>query len=225
MGELPTRSQLKEGMSVSIVATKDTHTGKRTVGIIRNINSRGDYDSNGIMVVLNDEAWTRGRVKEIISTTENRPINLDIPNTEDMHNEFKQTFGVPVDGGKANDIKFAVAKEVAAFWNAKGGRLFIGVHDDGHITGLKKDLKQHKDSDKLESAIRSYLGDTLDKPLTYELRFAENDEYLVIHIPIRKKGEWVYIDGEFFVREGNRAQKYTTQRASEYQRMYGGDGR
>ena len=38
-----------------------------------------------------------------------------------------------------DDLIFDVAKTVAAFYNAEGGTLLIGVSDDGSILGLKKD--------------------------------------------------------------------------------------
>lgn len=50
-----------------------------------------------------------------------RSVNTDIPTREDMHNEFKETFSVPVHGGKANDVRMEVAIAVAAFTNAQGG--------------------------------------------------------------------------------------------------------
>ena len=68
-----------------------------------------------------------------------------------MHNEFRETFSVAVKGGTDKEVKETAVKEVVAFANTEGGRLFIGVNDASGITGLKRDLKRYKRSaDKLE---------------------------------------------------------------------------
>ena len=116
--------------------------------------------------------------------------DLKIPEREDMRNEFKETFGIPTKGGKANDVKMEAAIAVAAFANAEGGRLYIGVNNDGEPVGLKKDLKQHKNQDGLESVIRSYLKDVLTSRVDIELTF--RDDWLVVEVRKRRENRWVY---------------------------------
>lgn len=203
-----------------------------------------------------------------------------IPEQEDHHNEFKETFCVPTktDGspagksfkcvecntsaaGKsiecgmcgnivvydtnacsANEIKMEVAITVAAFANADGGRLFIGVNDDGEPVGLKRDLKQYKSQDGLERVIRDFLFERVKPSTTLKLDFKFNDDHLVIVVP--KHGElnkpniviidgdrsysspkqnddtWVFINGAFYVRCGNQSRKLTTQDAFSYIRQH-----
>ena len=142
--------------------------------------------------------------------------HLKIPDREDMHNEFKETFGVTTKGGKANDVKMEAAIAVAAFANAEGGRLYIGVNDDGEPVGLK-DLKQYKNQDGLESAIRSYLKDVLKPRVDIELTF--RDDWLVVEVRKHRENRWVYIgDGDFYVRMGNRSESLNPRETSEYQR-------
>lgn len=53
-------------------------------------------------------------------------LKIILANGEDSRNQFKRDFS-NVD---------ALAAELIAFANTVGGTLFIGVGDDGHITGL-----------------------------------------------------------------------------------------
>ena len=146
-----------------------------------------------------------------------RDVNLTIPIREDAHNEFKETFSVPMHGGKSDTVKMEVAIAVAAFANAKGGRLFVGVSDDGTPSKLKKDLSQYKNTDKLELAIRNFLDAKLGSLVDVEFGFS-GDEYVVIVVPKHKTGKWVYIgDGDFFVRRGNQSRKLNPEQTADYQ--------
>lgn len=58
------RSDIKQGMRVSIVLKKDQRTGKLTDGIIKDILTRSPSHTHGIKVRL--ESGDIGRVKEIL---------------------------------------------------------------------------------------------------------------------------------------------------------------
>ena len=142
-------------------------------------------------------------------------VNLNIPEREDTHNEFKETFSVPVKDGKTHDVKMAVAKTVAAFTNTKGGRLFIGVNDNGKPVGLRKDLGQYKNStDSLQLGIRDFVHSKLRVPIRMEFGFYGED-YLVIDVTNLKR-RFVYIGDEFYIREGNRSRKLSPRETAEY---------
>lgn len=164
---------------------------------------------------------SRGEDGAVLSEAGSTPrgTNLFIPEREDQHNEFKETFSVPVYGGKANDVKMEVAVTVAAFANADGGRLFIGVNDDGEPVGLEKDMGRYgNSSDKLERAIRDFVGSRLEGPVRMKFGFGGGG-YLVIDVVRRRRG-WVYVGGEFYVREGNRSRKMNAREAAGYQEEY-----
>ena len=142
-------------------------------------------------------------------------VDLTIPEREDIRNEFKEIFSVPVKD-EPNKVKMAVAKTVAAFANTEGGRLFIGVNNDGKSVGLKRDLGWYKNStDELELAIRNFVTSKLKGPVCMVFGFSRED-YLVIRVAKRRRG-WVYVDGKFYVREGNRSRELNAQEAAEYQ--------
>ena len=142
-------------------------------------------------------------------------VDLKIPEREDTRNEFKETFSVPAEGGKSNEIKMEVAIAVAAFANAEGGRLFIGVNDDGKPVGLKRDLRQCGDSiDKLESTIRNFVSSKLKGTVHMEFEFSGED-YLVIEVD-KRRGRFVYVGDDFYIREGNTSRKLSPREALEY---------
>lgn len=59
-----TRKDIKPGAQVSIVTKPDQRSGKRTVGIVKNILTRSPTHPHGIKVRLVDGQV--GRVKEVI---------------------------------------------------------------------------------------------------------------------------------------------------------------
>ncbi|MGO9018122.1 MAG: YwbE family protein [Syntrophobacteraceae bacterium] len=58
------RSDIRPGMRVEIILKKDQRTGKRTVGIVRDILTSSAYHSRGIKVRLEDGQI--GRVQGVL---------------------------------------------------------------------------------------------------------------------------------------------------------------
>lgn len=142
-------------------------------------------------------------------------VDLKIPEREDTRNEFKETFSVPAEGGKSNEIKMEAVIAVAAFANAEGGRLFIGVNDDGKPVGLKRDLRQcGNSSDKLQLAIRDFVKSRLTGMVRMEFGF-NGKKYLVIEVA-KRKSRFVYVGDDFYIREGNTSRKLNPREAFEY---------
>jgi len=72
--------------------------------------------------------------------------------------EFKATFKWDVRESRANRlVEDAALKALAGFMNSDGGTLFIGVSDEGEITGLERDygILRRKDRDGLAQEIMS----------------------------------------------------------------------
>lgn len=61
---IPTRSNIKPGMTVLIVLKQDQRTGKLTKGIVKDILTKSPNHPHGIKVRLTDGQV--GRVKEIV---------------------------------------------------------------------------------------------------------------------------------------------------------------
>ncbi len=62
------RKEIRPGMRVEIVLKKDQRSGKRTVGIVRDILTPGAFHSRGIKVRLEDGQV--GRVQAIVGSDE-----------------------------------------------------------------------------------------------------------------------------------------------------------
>ena len=86
---------------------------------------------------------------------------------EGMYIEFKSSLLWDYHQQKTNkDLEQVCAKTIAAFLNRNGGRLIIGVNDDGEVLGLEKDLssfgKKRSAADQFKlrvtNIIESYLG-------------------------------------------------------------------
>jgi uncharacterized repeat protein (TIGR03833 family) len=58
------RDQIRKGLQVSIVLKQDQRTGKRTLGIVKDILTKSATHPHGIKVRL--ESGAIGRVKEIM---------------------------------------------------------------------------------------------------------------------------------------------------------------
>jgi uncharacterized repeat protein (TIGR03833 family) len=59
------RSDIRHGMRVEIILKKDQRTGKRTIGIVKDILTSSAFHSRGIKVRLEDGQV--GRVQSILS--------------------------------------------------------------------------------------------------------------------------------------------------------------
>lgn len=92
-----------------------------------------------------------------------------IPDRESLDVEFKS------DIRKFSDDE--LIDVIVAFANTNGGDLFLGVEDDGKVTGLHKD---HKDITRLAA----FIANKTIPPISVRLEMIESDpQVLVIHVP------------------------------------------
>jgi predicted HTH transcriptional regulator len=118
-----------------------------------------------------------------------------------LKNYIYQGEGLMLDFKKTISSAQKIAKSLVAFANVKGGRLLVGVHDNGNITGTNIE----EESYMIESAANFFC----DPPVKYELiehhitEHGKEKDVLEVYVPEsdRKphaaKGEdnkwWVYI--------------------------------
>ena len=91
----------------------------------------------------------------------------------------------------------SLAKEIVAFSNSQGGRIFIGITDNGEIKGIKI-------ANKLKSQIFD-AARNCDPPIEIKLSTYKN-RILVIEVPGGDKKPYLCSQG-FFVRNGSNSQK------------------
>lgn len=153
-----------------------------------------------------------------------RTIDL-VSGGENGQLEFKQTATYnPHTGSKDSKLEHAIIKSVAGFLNTKGGVLLIGVHDDGHLTGLSSDFgicSQRKDRDGFENWLYTRLTDEIDRSTVasfVKVSFEMIDEREICRIDVEPSPQPVYAGSaaEFFIRMGNSTRSCNPREANGY---------
>jgi len=139
--------------------------------------------------------------------------------------EFKSSLRWDFREGKPNKLlEIVIMKSIAAFSNAKGGTLFIGVTDDMEIIGLENDFKTLKkqDADYFELHLRKLINNQFGIHFAnthLHIHFPEFDEKTVCVIYILNSDKPLYLKTKnkqgqdvekFYVRSGNASQEITS---------------
>jgi hypothetical protein len=145
--------------------------------------------------------------------------------------EFKSTLRWDLERGTVSKaLEQAVLKSIAAFANAHGGTLLIGVEDDGTIVGLEHDYLSHDgwNRDKFELHLRHVLNEHFGTAVVMsklEIEFHEVDgkdvcaiDVLPVHEPLiltlrDRNGQTVE---KLYVRVGNMSQELALSEVGAY---------
>lgn len=151
--------------------------------------------------------------------------------------EFKSTARVNLHTGKRDDkMELVVAKTLAAFLNAAGGTLLIGIDDSGSPLGLEADLGTMKqpDVDRFELWLRDHLQNKLGihAATLPKVDFAElgQERHLVCRVVCPPSDAPVYVrpnkgaSPELWLRVGNSTRSLDIDDAVSYvQRRFPSD--
>lgn len=142
------------------------------------------------------------------------PILQLIAEGESSLLEFKETFEADANTGRKDaGILQSSLKTIAAFLNHEGGTLLIGVTDSGEMKGLSRDYKLcHKhDPDGLELKMRDLLRGRFQPSPLGKVRIIVEPlkEGDVCRVDVQRSEEVVHLDGDVYVRDGNRTLKLT----------------
>jgi len=107
--------------------------------------------------------------------------------------EFNESLRWSDESGDNLKLSESIAlKNIAAFLNSNGGKLFIGVSDEGEIKGIEKDyqtfnpkrMKQDKDSFKLhcDNLIRNYLGDIYHTYISIKIETIDEKDVCIVDV-------------------------------------------
>lgn len=130
-------------------------------------------------------------LREIINNEEKTSIEDFIKKGETKNIEFKSSLRYCLKTTKSEKyIEHSAIKNICAFLNSNGGKLIIGVADDGEVLGLENtDFKTFKESDKkdaflkhLDNLISKYFGNDLSLNLGVE--FEEIESKIVCEIDV-----------------------------------------
>jgi len=123
----------------------------------------------------------------------------------------KREFDYILQNGESYLVEFkervnsSLVREMTAFANASGGRIFLGVTDSGKAVGIEI-------TNKLRSRIQD-MANNCQPPVTVVLKKYHN--ILIIDIPEGKDKPFQCSEG-FFIRMGSNAQKMDRDRIVEF---------
>jgi len=136
---------------------------------------------------------------------------------ENNHFELKSSFRYDLKEEKVNkELEYVIAKSIAAFSNAKGGTLIIGVDDDGNILGLENDIHtlKRKNLDFFENYLRTFLNRVFSISFVtnnLQINFPVVDHKVICRIDVISGHSPVFVEmiknnnksERFYVRSGN----------------------
>ena len=161
------------------------------------------------------------------------PAKLEdlIADGESEELEFKSTLRWDMKDEVVNKrLENVVAKTCAAFANAQGGVLLIGVSDDGDVVGLEHDFLSlgGADQDKFERHLRGILSNQLGLPFVtskVQLRFPVVFDSVICQIDVQQSLQPIVIKvasssgqviEKFYVRNGNASQELPMSDMHDY---------
>ncbi|MEC5129637.1 DUF262 domain-containing protein [Verrucomicrobiales bacterium BCK34] len=178
-----------------------------------------DARRKGIAKVIADgyDRLTHGEtVEPEVDTWEHR-----IDRGEGMQVEFKSTLRVNLHTGQPDQkMEYAILKTLAAFFNSKGGTLFVGVNDDGDVVGLDQDHFPNEDKMllHLDNLIKSKLGGSVFACLKTEVGEIEGKRFLAVEC--EKSGQPVFLkngnEEAFHIRAGASSPALPGKQAHDY---------
>lgn len=147
---------------------------------------------------------------------------------EDSFTEFKATLQYSINSGKYEKyIEYAIAKTICGFLNSGGGRLFIGVDDNGNIVGLDNDFSLYRKGNardefglRFDNIIRDYIGSENSVYLHHEFITVDGKDVFVVTVSpsntpcfmrSMEKGK-----EEFFIRQTVSTQPLSISQVAEY---------
>jgi membrane protein YdbS with pleckstrin-like domain len=148
-----------------------------------------------------------------------------IAHGEDQYTEFKASLMWDYQAQRVNkELYLPVMKNVAAFMNSSGGKILIGVADDGTILGLANDYSTMRkgNADGYENtfniAFSNMIGPEFRPYLTLSFPQLEGKEICLV--TVRPSAYPVFLNNkgneQFYIRTGNSSQPLTISQATKY---------
>ncbi len=169
-------------------------------------------------VVFRNKRTNVSSLKDELILLPNKDIRRLIASGESEYVEFKSSLRWDFREEKVNKIlEYVILKSIAAFANAKGGTLFIGVSDDLKIIGLEKDFNTLKkqDADYFELHLRNLITNVYGIAFSNEnllMTFPAFNGKTICSIQIKSSSTPVFLKSKnkqgteiekFYVRSGN----------------------
>ena len=160
----------------------------------------------GYIYILELKNNPRANKKTSLMTEMEHCDELKLPENESETVEFKSSLLYDYKNKTKNsNLEFSCLRSIVAFLNSKGGKLYIGVSDDGNILGLENDLNlcKRKNIDgfklHLDDSISNHLSKTVHSCLRIEIQSIEERDICIITVEPSENP--VYYDkNSFFIR-------------------------
>jgi hypothetical protein len=155
-------------------------------------------------------------------------IQLLIEEGESQTVEFKSTFRTPVENDEIPQkrMEFQCLKAINSFLNSpEGGKLLIGVRDDGRIYGLKDDyetLGSEESRDYFQQTLHNRIGSSMEKRFNDFVKVSfvtvDNNDVCIVDVEKAYRPAFIKKEGneKFYVRRGNRSQPLEGREQAEY---------
>lgn len=153
-------------------------------------------------------------------------LNEIIRKGENDFVEFKSSLRWDYKTNQVNKIlEYVIAKTISAFLNSEGGKLFIGVDDEGNILGIEKDYttlgkKQNKDEfqQKLIEVINNYIGKEYHQYISIKIDSLDNNDVCIVDVSNSNNPVYLNNNGEeeFYIRASSSSQPMGIREAYEY---------
>jgi hypothetical protein len=135
--------------------------------------------------------------------------------------EFKSTLRINLHTGQVDErMHLSALKTIAAFLNAKGGTLLVGIADSGEVLGVQTDGFPNEDKMQLHliNLVRDRIGEVF---LPYiHPHFEDHNGQVIMAVRCEKGPKAAFVkDGtlqRFFVRGGNATTELTGSSITEY---------
>jgi predicted HTH transcriptional regulator len=127
-------------------------------------------------------------------------------------------------GGRDERLEHRILVTLAAFMNADGGTLLVGVDDAGNALGLEHDysLLRRQDSDGWRSWLTDHIASGIDRtaPANLSVEFERVNDLEVCRITARPSTRPVWVKGpagqEFYVRFDNSTRQLVGEEVLRY---------
>ena len=152
---------------------------------------------------------------------EEETFEMRISRGEGMTTEFKSTLRLNLHTGlKDPKMEHAVLKTLAAFLNSKGGTLFVGVDDAGHVIGLDQDEFANEDKMMLhlDNLIKNQLGSAVYACIKTAFDGSNGKRFLAVECNASSKPVFLKNSSgeEFYMRTGASSAALPASHMHEY---------
>lgn len=133
----------------------------------------------GILGLISGVNWILYKKKSTLIKKQENLLKRDIQNLiesgESDRLEFKSSIRYDFVKKETNkNLEIVIAKTIAGFMNANGGKLIIGVDDHGEILGVEKDFNtlKHKNKDGFERRIYEIVSALIGHKFCFNIHVA-----------------------------------------------------